>query len=351
MTSLERVRRVLAGEIPDRVPVCLLSFQSAARFAGLSVREYCLDGRRMAEAQLAFWEEFRHDVLDIENGVAALAEALGCGVDYPQDEPPWVRRPALESLEHLHRLPEADLRRSPGTAALLEATTRVAGKLGETVCIRGESDQGPFNLAAALYGPQRFLEALTDRAAEPALDRLLEYCRRQVLTLAREQARAGTHYTLMGESLAGPDVCSPALYRRFALPYERELIEALRNEGLGMGLHICGNATAILPDMRESGAPYFELDHKVDLGAVVGATRGEVTIFGTVDPVGVLERGTPESIDAEVRRVIRTLGVHGRLVLAPGCTLPWGTPFANVRAFVEAGRRWGRYDTAGRLVE
>jgi hypothetical protein len=37
MTSLERVRCVLAGHIPDRVPISLLSFQNAARFAGMSV--------------------------------------------------------------------------------------------------------------------------------------------------------------------------------------------------------------------------------------------------------------------------------------------------------------------------
>jgi uroporphyrinogen decarboxylase len=351
MSSLQRVRCVLAGEIPDRVPISLLSFQSAARFAGTSVGDYCLDGRLMAEAQLAYWEEFRHDVVDVENGVAALAEGAGCMVEYPDAEPPWVRRPALESLEQVQRLPPVELQRSPGTAALLDATARVARRLGRTVCVRGESDQGPFSLAAALYGPQRFLEALLDPTAEPGLRRLLEYAREQVLALARAQAAAGSHYTLIGDSLAGPDVCSPEVYRRFALPYERELIGALAEEGFGVGLHICGNATSILPDMLESGAAYFELDHKVDLEEAARLIAGRVPVFGTVDPVGVLEQGDPGVVEAEVRRVIRGLGPFGRLVLAPGCTLPWGTPFENIRAFVEAGRRWGVYDRHGRLVE
>jgi uroporphyrinogen decarboxylase len=118
-----------------------------------------------------------------------------------------------------------------------------------------------------------------------------------------------------------------------------------------VGLHICGDATPILPDMLESGAAYFELDHKVDLEAVVRLTAGRVTVFGTIDPAGVIERGTPRMIAAEVRRVIRCLGPGGRFVLAPGCTSPWATPFENVRAFVEAGRRWGGYDRQGRLVE
>ncbi len=53
MTSLERVRKVLLGDIPDCVPISLLSFQNAAHFAGFSIQEYCLSGERMAEAQLA----------------------------------------------------------------------------------------------------------------------------------------------------------------------------------------------------------------------------------------------------------------------------------------------------------
>ena len=350
MSSLERVRCVLAGEIPDRVPISLLSFQNAARFAGMRVNDYCRSGERMAEAQLAYWEEFRHDVIDIENGVAALAEAIGCRVEYPTDEPPWVRCPALESLDEVDRLPPAvELRDSPGTAALLEATRRVARRVGDTVCVRGESDQGPFSLAAQLFGPQRFLEALIEPSAEGGLRRLLGYAEAQILALARAQAEAGSHYTLIGDSLAGPDVCSPAIYRRFALPYERDLIAALAGEGYGVGLHICGDATPIIADMLESGALYFELDHKVDLEELERTAGGRVAVFGTVDPVGVLERGTPGAIRGEVRRVIRRLGARGGFVLAPGCTLPWGTPFENVKAFVEAGRHWGCYDAQGRL--
>ena len=47
--------------------------------------------RRMAEAQIAAWDRFGYDVIDLENGTAALAEACGCEVEYPEHEPPRVR--------------------------------------------------------------------------------------------------------------------------------------------------------------------------------------------------------------------------------------------------------------------
>ena len=44
---------VLQGGIPDRVPVCLENFMQAAAATGYTVREYCGDGEKMAEAHIA----------------------------------------------------------------------------------------------------------------------------------------------------------------------------------------------------------------------------------------------------------------------------------------------------------
>ena len=350
MNSLERVHTVLGGQLPDRLPICLLSFQNAARFAGMSVREYCRNGKCMAEAQVAYWEEFRHDIIDLENGVAAMAEAVGCVVEYPENEPPWIVKPALDSLNNVDELPDVDPFKSPSLAEFIKATGIVAKKLGKTVCIRAESDQGPFSLAAEVVGTERFLMALRDPEQNENVHRLLAYAEDQIIKLARAQIEAGSHYTMIGDSLAGPDVCSPEDYRGYAFPYERSLIRRLKDEGIGMGIHICGNATAIVNDMVATGALYFELDHKIDRDRVRRKTDGRVTLFGTVDPSGILCMGSLEEVEEKTREDIQLLGRNGRYVLSPGCTLPYSTPFENVRALVEAGRQYGRYGKNGGLV-
>jgi uroporphyrinogen decarboxylase len=349
-TSLERVRTVLTGGIPDRVPVCLLSFQNAARLAGYNVGEYCQDGAKMAAAQLAYWEVFRHDVIDIESGIAATAEAIGCEVAYSEDAPPWVTRPAIHSLDEVGWLPDIDPERAPSLAELLKATRLVAARLGDHVCIRGESDLAPFSLAAQLLGMENFLLALTDPEQADGLHRLLAYTTEQVARLAKAQIAAGSHYTLIGDSTAGPDVCSPAMYRRFAWPYEWRLIETLRPAGVQVGIHICGNATSIINDMIQSGAPYFELDYKIDRAAVKRATASSVTVFGTLDPSGLLPFGTPDQVTVAAREDMQLLGEGGRYVLSPGCTLPYDTPFENIAALVKAAHEYGRYGPEGRLV-
>jgi uroporphyrinogen-III decarboxylase len=40
----------------------------------------------------------------------------------------------------------------------------------------------------------------------------------------------------------------------------------------------------------------------------------------------------------------------GGYVLSPGCTLPYETPFENVRALVDAGRQFGVYDGRKEVV-
>ena len=350
MTSLQRVKTVLAGGIPDRVPVCLLSFQNAAHLAGYTVGEYCRDGAKMAAAQLAYWDTFRHDIIDIESGIAATSEAIGCAVEYRDDAPPWVTRPAIDSLDEVGSLPDIDPEKCPSLAELLRATRLVAARLGDHVCIRGESDLAPFSLASQILGIEKFLMALVDPEQADGLHRLLSYTTAQVAKLARAQIAAGSHYTLIGDSTAGPDVCSPAVYRRFALPYEQRLLEILRPAGVEVGIHICGNATRIIKDMVQSGAPYFELDAKIDRVAVRQATAGRVTIFGTLDPGWLLPRGTAEEVSAAAIEDIRLLGQAGRYVLSPGCTLPYDTPVENLRALVNAAHEYGRYAPDGKLV-
>ena len=231
LTSRERVARVLAGELPDRVPVLMQNFQNTAYLAGMTLHEFCRSGARMAEAQLAAWERFGYDVIDLENGTAALAEACGCEVEYPEHEPPRVVRPVLRKLDEVSQLRAVDPEQDGMLPELLDATRRVQAGLAGRACVKGEADQGPFDLAALLMGPEPFLMALMQPEQHADVHRLLEYCFEQVRRYALAQAAAGADFTAIGDSTAGPDVCSPRIYRQFAHPYEVRLAADLARTG------------------------------------------------------------------------------------------------------------------------
>ena len=343
MTSLERCMTVLGGGIPDRVPVCLENFQHAAAVAGYTLREYCLDGEKMAAAQIAAWQKFGHDMIDMENGVATLAGAVGCEVRYTDDAPPWITRPALERIEDVNQLKPVDPYQDGTLPEVIKATRILASELGKHVCLLVEADQGPFDLACQIMDLQELLITLLDPDKEEWVHKLLTYAYEQTLSYARALIEAGAHLTMMGESTGGPDVCSPAIYRRFAFPYQQRLVETLRAEGKQIGMHICGNVTPIIESMVATGAIFLQVDYKIDHVVCKRAARGKTTLIGTLDPSGVMARGTVEDVIQAARHDIQHLSEGGGFILSPGCTLPYTTPDENAAALVETAKQYGQY--------
>ena len=105
MTSLDRVMTVVNHEIPDRVPVDLHNFLTTIAYAGFPMAEALQSGEMLAAAQLKFWRDFGHDMLLVENGVAAEAGACGCEVEFYDDRPPRVAGHVLANgLEKIDEL-------------------------------------------------------------------------------------------------------------------------------------------------------------------------------------------------------------------------------------------------------
>jgi uroporphyrinogen-III decarboxylase len=132
----------------------------------------------------------------------------------------------------------------------------------------------------------------------------------------------------------------PELYARLALPFEREVIAALKPARKPVSLHICGHATPMLRAMASSGADVLELDHFVDLADACRFAGPEITIWGNLDPVGVLARGTPAEVEAAARKALAAVNAtgHRRFVLSSGCTLAVETPPANLDALNRVAR-------------
>jgi uroporphyrinogen-III decarboxylase len=141
MTSLERTMAVIRHQIPDRVPVDLHNFLVT------------IAGEMLAEAQIKFWRDFRHDVLLVENGVIAEAGACGCEVDWPVEGPPRVVGHVLaDGLEKIEDLTVPDPWKTSPLRENLEAVRLMRKELGDQVYIMGRCDQAPASLAGALRG-------------------------------------------------------------------------------------------------------------------------------------------------------------------------------------------------------
>ena len=344
MNSIERTLRTLEHQPPDRVPVDLHNFLVTARMMGaISYADFFRDGEAMAEGQILAWRRFGHDVLPVENGTAALAEACGVQVHYQSDSAPVAKEPAIKSLDQVDDLQVPDPNRDPLLSELLKATRIVVRELGDEAFIIGRADQGPFSLACEIRGMSTFLMDLALGEQPERVHKLLDFCRQVTTRYALAQIEQGAHATSIGDSPSGPDLLSPQHYRQYAYPHVKRLVADLQAQGIKLAYHICGNATPIIADMVSTGATIIEIDQKSDMVQCKRAARGKATLLGPIDPSEVMANGTPDLVREKCLQALEILAPGAGFILGPGCALPASTPDENIDALIETARQHGRY--------
>lgn len=346
MDGLERCLAAIRQEELECLPTDLHNFMMCAGESGLSFQEFVLSPRAMADGQLQSWERFHHDCLLIENGTASLAEALGCRVVYRRDDPPVACGPAITSLEKIKELPLGEsILESPLVKANLETVKILKKELGGQVMVMGRGDQGPFSLASQVFGMERLLVAMAEGGREEEIQELLDVCTQASILYCTALLEAGADCTSIGESTAGPDVLSPAMYREYAVPWESEVIEAIHQRGGLISLHICGNATSIAGDMVSTGADILEIDQKTDYRRFYAQAKGRTTLLGAVSPISLMVE-TPEQVKKETGEMLEKTGELNPkgIILGPGCALGRDTPHENIQAMLSAAAWTSRID-------
>jgi uroporphyrinogen decarboxylase len=316
-----------------------------ARLVGAAnYADFFRDGEAMAEGQILAWQRFGHDVVLVENGTAALAEACGVEVVYQPDSAPVATMPAIASLDEVDRLDVPDPYKTPALAENLKATRIVVQAIGKQAFVMGRADQGPFSLASEIRGMSEFMMDLALGEQPDQIHKLLEFCYQVTRRYALAQMEQGAHCVSIGDSPSGPDVISPRLYRQYAYPYVRRLVEDLKAQNILLSYHICGNSTPIIKDMVSTGAAIIEIDQKADMRVCKAAAQDQAVLLGPLDPSAIMANGSPGQVVEKAREAIEVLGAGGGLILGPGCALPATTPDENIDALIEAAKTYGRYD-------
>jgi MtaA/CmuA family methyltransferase len=345
MSSVERVGAAIEGREPDRVPVDLHNFQLAARASGLPMSQVFRDGALLAEAMLTAWREFGHDMILLENGTACSAGACGVEVHYRDDTAPVAGEPVLASLASVADLEVPDPYVTFPMSEVLKATRILAHEIGDKAWICARADQGPMDLAAQLRGMSEFMMDLATGEEEDLVHALFDYARQVATRYAYALVDCGGRSTSIGEPMAGPAMISPRHYRRYPWAYERRMVTELKEHGIILHLHICGDTERIADDFIATGAQVLEIDHKTDAARLKQKARAVTCLLGNID-TNLLALGTPDEVDAACHELIDICKPGGGFILGPGCAMPPNTPTDNVHALVESAKRWGRYQNA-----
>jgi hypothetical protein len=160
------------------------------------------------------------------------------------------------------------------------------------------------------------------------------------------QVRRGCDAIKLSSPWAGSAFISREHYREFVLPYERRIVEAVREEGGLVYTHTCGAIGDRLDLIVESGVHGIEcLDPPplgdVDLEDALASWGDRIFIKGNVDSVNTLLAKKPEAIQVDANHRL-TIGSQGKgFILSTACSVAPHVPPENVLALVEAARRFG----------
>ena len=132
----------------------------------------------------------------------------------------------------------------------------------------------------------------------------------------------------------------PERWRSFFKPRYARIYEAVHARGKLVISHCCGSVVDIMPDIIDIGLDVLE--------SVQPEARGmrpyelkrkwgdQITFWGGLGSQSTIPFGTPEEIQAEVRRLRGEMGRGGGYILAPAKALQPETPTENAVAVVEA---------------
>jgi uroporphyrinogen decarboxylase len=343
LSSRERVLRALDHQPTDVIPVAPFMFDLAAVVYGIPVSQFATSGELMARAQLALYEELGQDVIFIGSDNYYIAEGFGCQSEIPEDEIPHLRVPAVENIADVYSLKVPNPLTDGRMPVMLEATRRVREAVGDSVAIRTPGT-GPFALASYFIGTQDFLvevglaEAGLPEANPEAIHYALDLAAEALIAFGKACFDAGSDILHCGDSLASCDMISPRQYEKYAFPYQKKVIQAWKAYGARTLLHICGNATKVLPLYAATGADIVEIDYKVNLAYAKQTIGRQTCLLGNVDTVSALLLGTPEKVSQEAEACIAAAAQGGGYMLGSGCMVPRTTPLDNVRAMVKVAR-------------
>jgi uroporphyrinogen-III decarboxylase len=156
--------------------------------------------------------------------------------------------------------------------------------------------------------------------------------------------KAGADYIYYPDSVSSPAFMSPAHYLEFAFPYHSKICKAAKEFGLYTVIHPCGGEYPILFDVyRIPGVDAYHFSELVDIGVIRQIYGPRALLYGNVNPLTKLLTETPQDIEEEVKKIIKAAGRLGRLLMAPGCTIPPNVPYENFKALVEACQKFGCY--------
>lgn len=286
----------------------------------------------LAQATLRFHERYGSDFLKITPRSGYAVQAWGCA-ERDEPEPSGARpcaRCAVQAADDWKKIRPLDPATADGWVDQLETIIRLGfdRRIGDAPVL--PTLFSPLSLARKLSGDRlatdlREHPELVKGALEAISETLIRYA-----DLALAEGVSGIFYAIQ---VASRSLLDEDDYARFGEPYDRQVLESIRDRSSLTVIHGHGHRLMLDRLARLPGHAWNWDDRAGGPSLAEGQGLASGAVVGGLDQWRTLRDGTPEQAVAEARDAIARTGGLG-LIVAPGCVLPTNTPDETIAAVV-----------------
>lgn len=326
MNSLQRTMDFLEGRAVDRSPFHPILMRFAAKYCGVGYRDFCLNYLDKCTSNLRCASDFSYDWVHVMSDPYAEASSFGTKISYPSNALPWVESLLINDIQDIDKLKPLRVADHSRLLTRINEISYYKKMVGDSQFICGWVE-GPL----AEYCDLRDLSAaFVDFYEHPeAMKRALNLITESAMVFLEAQIKAGAHCIGIGDAVCS--LVSPDLYSEFIFPLEKMLVEHAHMLGARVKLHICGNTSAILPEMILTGADIVDVDHLVgSMEDYVKLLSVNQVFCGNSDPVSIIQNGSDEELIESVSSCFKGTGRKG--IVSAGCEI---TPETTVKRLID----------------
>lgn len=163
--------------------------------------------------------------------------------------------------------------------------------------------------------------------------------------LAFVESMKGAKFDLVetGGGASSSTLISPAMHETFCLPYDRQVHDALHENGFKVTYHTCGGTFGIEEHIVANGCDASETLAPPSIGGnqepweFKDKIGDRLALIGGMDQFSVLTDGPPEIIRAKVHQLFETVGADGGYICSCADHF-FETPPENIEAYAAAAR-------------
>jgi uroporphyrinogen decarboxylase len=338
----DRFLRALTGQAVDVTPVWMMrqagrylpEYRATRKLAG-DFMSLCQSPELACEVTLQPLRRYAMDAAILFSDILTIPDAMGLGLYFSEGEGPRFHK-TVRTAADVEQLPIPDMARDLGYVT--DAVSLIRRELNGSVPLIGFSGS-PWTLATYMIegsGSKDFRHAKAFMYNQPEqMHLLLDKLAQSVTAYLNAQIAAGAQAVQIFDTWGG--ILTTQAYREFSLAYMKKIVAGLTRESEGRAVPVIlftKNGGLWLQDIADSGCDCVGLDWTIEIGRARSLIGNKVSLQGNMDPS--ILYSTPDSIRAEVRRILASYGAGNGHVFNLGHGITPDVDPANVSAFVDA---------------